>query len=108
MFALAPLVMLAELAAVNHVSLYEEADGAIGRLAARVIDGWHDPEAFATAAGSKQEMRPPRGPDLAWAEPYFARFHDRRLAPLLAAARPLRDDRLGGNMTLAFGVPDLK
>jgi poly(beta-D-mannuronate) lyase len=107
-FALAPLVMLAELAIVNRVNLYEDADGAIGRLANRVIDGWRNPAVFVAQAGIKQEMRPPRGADLAWAEPYFARFHDRRLAPLLAAARPLRDDRLGGDLTAAFGAPDLK
>jgi poly(beta-D-mannuronate) lyase len=108
LFALAPLVMLAELACANGVDLYEEGDGAIRRLADRVIDGWRDPAAFATAAGVAQEIKlPPRGPDLAWAEPYFARFHDRRLAALLAAARPLRDDRLGGDLTAAFGV-DLK
>jgi poly(beta-D-mannuronate) lyase len=109
LFALAPLVMLAELGRANGVDLYEEGDGAIRRLANRVIEGWRDPASFVAAAGVAQEIKlPPRGPDLAWAEPYFARFHDGRLAPLLAGARPLRDDRLGGNMTLAFGVPDLK
>jgi poly(beta-D-mannuronate) lyase len=109
LFALAPLVLLAELGRANGVDLYKEGDGAIGRLADRVIEGWRDPAAFVAAAGAAQEVKlPPRGADLAWAEPYFARFHDRRLGPLLAAARPLRDDRLGGDMTLAFGVPDLR
>jgi poly(beta-D-mannuronate) lyase len=109
LFALAPLVMLAELASANGVDLYKEGNGAIRRLADRVIEGLSDPAAFVSAAGSAQEIqRPPRAPDLAWAEPYYARFHDRRLGPLLAAARPLHDDRLGGDLTLAFGVPDLK
>jgi poly(beta-D-mannuronate) lyase len=109
LFALAPLVMTAELAAANGVDLYGEGNGAIRRLAERVIAGLADPAPFAAAAGAAQEVkRPPRGADLAWAEPYFARYHDRRLAPLLAAARPLRDDRLGGDLTAAFGVPDLK
>jgi poly(beta-D-mannuronate) lyase len=110
LFALAPLVMTAELAAANGLDLYKEGDGALRRLADRVIAGLIDPAPFVAAAGTDQELipLPARGPDLAWAEPYFARFHDRRLAPLLAAARPLRDDRLGGDMTAAFGVPDLK
>jgi poly(beta-D-mannuronate) lyase len=111
LFALAPLVMTAELARANGIDLYKEGDGAIRRLAERTIAGLADPAPFATAAGAVQEVkRPLRGADLAWAEPYFARFHDRRLAPLLAAARPLRDDRLGGDLTLAFGVApgDLK
>jgi poly(beta-D-mannuronate) lyase len=109
LFALAPLVLTAELAAANGVDLYKEGNGAIRRLADRVIAGLADPVPFAAAAGAAQELkRPPRGADLAWGEPYFARFHDLRLAPLLAAARPLRDDRLGGDLTAAFGVQDLR
>ena len=108
LFALAPLVMLAELCEANGVDLYSENSDAIRRLANRVLEGLVDPAAFSTAAGVTQQVRPPRGPDLAWAEPYYARFHDRRLIPLLAAARPLRDDRLGGDLTAAFGVADLR
>jgi len=109
LFTLAPLVMLAELAEANGVHLYAEGDRAIQRLADRVIAGLRDPLPFAAAAGVTQQLRrPARGADLAWAEPYFARFHDPRLVPLLATARPLRDDRLGGDLTLAFGLPDLK
>ncbi|HLK88994.1 MAG TPA: alginate lyase family protein [Polyangia bacterium] len=109
LFALAPLVMTAELAAANGTDLYKEGDGALRRLADRVIAGLGDPAPFAAAAGAPQEIKlPPRGPELAWAEPYFARFRDRRLAPLLAAARPLRDDRLGGDLTAAFGAPELR
>lgn len=107
-FALAPLVMLAELAEANGVHLYDEGDGALPRLANRVIEGLRDPAPFA-AAGVAQEIRlPPRGTDLAWAEITFARFHDRRLTAWLAAARPLRDDRLGGDLTAAFGEPRLR
>lgn len=105
LFALAPLVMLAELAAANGVPLYDEGHHAIERLASRVIDGLRDPSSFAAVAGAVQEVAlPPRRADLAWAEAYFARFHDRRLAAWLAAARPLKDNRLGGDMTAAFGV----
>ncbi len=108
LFALAPLIMLAELGEANGVDLYAEDHGALGRLASRVIDGLRDPASFAAAAGVAQQVRPARGPDLAWAEPYYARFHDRRLIPLLAPARPLRDDRLGGNLTAAFGAAELR
>ena len=105
-FALAPLVMLAELGEANGIDLYDEGDNAILRLARRVIAGLADPSPFAAAAGVAQQLRrPARGADLAWAEPYFARFHDRRLAPFLAVARPLRDDRLGGDLTAAFALP---
>ncbi|HSY38620.1 MAG TPA: alginate lyase family protein [Polyangia bacterium] len=108
LFALAPLVMLAELGEANGVDLYAEDQGAIGRLANRVIEGLRDPAPFAAAAGIAQQVRPPRGPDLAWAEPYYARFRDRRLLPLLTTARPWRDDRLGGDLTAAFGVAELR
>ena len=105
-FALAPLVMLAELGEANGIHLYDEGDGAIVRLANRVIAGLGDPSPFAAAAGVAQQIRrPPRGADLAWAEPYFARFHARQLASFLALARPLRDDRLGGDLTAAFALP---
>jgi poly(beta-D-mannuronate) lyase len=108
-FALAPLVMLAELAEANGVHLYAEDDRALPRLADRVIEGLRDPAPFAAAAGAAQQIQlPPRGSDLAWAEITFARFHDRRLVPWLAAARPLRDDRLGGDLTAAFGEPRLR
>jgi poly(beta-D-mannuronate) lyase len=107
-FALAPLVLLAELATANGIALYDEGDGAIRRLADRVIDGLADPTAFATRIGVAQEISlPPRKTDLAWAEAYFARFRDPRLARWIAAARPLFDVRLGGDMTATFGVPQL-
>jgi len=103
-FALAPLVMLAELGVANGAPLYDENDHALRRLADRVIAGLADPTIFEKLSGFPQEQLtdPPRKADLAWAEPYFARFHDQRLAPWLAAARPLRDVRLGGDLTAAF------
>ena len=108
-FALAPLLMLAEVAEANGIHLYGEDDRALPRLTNRVIEGLRDPDPFAAAAGAAQQIQlPPRGTDLAWAEITFARFHDRRLASWLAAARPLRDERLGGDLTAAFGEPRLR
>jgi poly(beta-D-mannuronate) lyase len=106
-FALAPLVMLAELATANGVPLYDERDRALRRLADRVIAGLAEPASFEKLTGVPQEQltRPPRGTDLAWAEPYAARFPDARLAGWLDAARPVSDVRLGGNLTAAFGAP---
>jgi poly(beta-D-mannuronate) lyase len=101
-------VMLAELAAANGVPLYDEGGGAVSRLVGRVLDGFEDPISFGTQVGAVQDIRlPPRKTDLAWAEPYFARFHEPRLARWIAEARPLRDVRLGGDTTAAFGVPSL-
>jgi poly(beta-D-mannuronate) lyase len=114
LFALAPLVMLSELARTNGGSLRgfdisDDADLELGSLVERVIAGLRDPSSFAKASGAPQSITlPPRGADLAWAEIVYARSPNRQLGAWIAAARPLRDDRLGGNLTLAFGVPDLK
>ncbi len=103
-FALAPLVMLAELATANGITLYDEHDQALRRLANRVITGLADPLSFEQLTGFPQEQLtdPPQKADLAWAEPYCARFPDDRVAAWLAAARPLLDVRLGGDLTAAF------
>ena len=106
-FALAPLVMVAELATANGVPLYDERDRALRRLADRVIAGLAEPASFEKLTGFPQEQltRPPRGTDLAWAEPYAARFPDARLAGWLDAARPVSDVRLGGDLTATFAAP---
>jgi len=110
-FALPPLVLLAELGAANGVPLYEENDGALRRLADRVIRGMEDPSSFAPLARMPQTFpleTHPKPAYFAWGEPYYARFHDPRLLRWLASdLRPLVDARLGGDQTLAFGVVPL-
>ena len=99
LFALAPLVMLAELGEANGVDLYDEGDGAIRRLADRVIDGL---ARSGTLRGRRRRRPavnrpPPRGADLAWAEPYYARFHD-------PAARRLSWPPRGRCATIGWGA----
>jgi poly(beta-D-mannuronate) lyase len=109
-FSLAPLVMLAEIAAANGVDLYAEGDGALRRLADRVIRGMADPATFEKLSGVPQSFplaTHPRSAYFAWGEAYYARFRDPRLLRWLAAERPLIDARLGGDQTLAFGEPRL-
>jgi poly(beta-D-mannuronate) lyase len=114
LFALAPLVMLGELVRANggghaRFRLGEKAESELASLTNRVSDGLREPGTFAKAAGAPQSIAlPPRGADLAWAEIVYARTLNPQLGAWIAAARPLRDDRLGGSMTLAFGVPELK
>lgn len=104
-FALSPLVMLAEMAAANGINLYEEGDGAIRRLAELVMGAFANPVAFADRMDLAQEIKvPPRGTDLAWAEAYCARFPDPRLRAWVNSARPLFDVRLGGDMTALLGA----
>ena len=42
-FSVAPLVMVAEIAAANGIDLYGEPGGALGRLVARVVEGLSEP-----------------------------------------------------------------
>jgi poly(beta-D-mannuronate) lyase len=110
-FALPPLVMLAEIGAANGLHLYDENDGALRRLADLVVRGMEEPASFERLAGTPQEFpleTHPKPSYYAWGEIYYARFHDARLLRWLASGlRPLVDQRLGGDLTLGFGVSPL-
>lgn len=101
-FALLPLVFAAELVQRRNIDLYRENDGAIGRLANLVIDAVEDPASFRKITPIRQDLFPWTFRDeLSWVEPYYARFHDRRLPAIIAppvqrmAARRRRDRGVG-------------
>lgn len=106
LYAIAPLMMTAEIAAATGVDLYGEADGALPRLARAVIASLADPAAMAEAA--KAEQLPlkhgvlPQANRLAWLEPYAARTGDPAARALLEQVRPVSFSGIGGNMTLLF------
>lgn len=103
LFALTPLVMLAELGEANGLQLYAERDGALHRLAERAAAGLADAQSFAIPAGAIQEW--PEHPDVsdfAWLEPYCARFPGKPACAYLGRWRPIRDSRTGGDAGLAF------
>ncbi|PMS17288.1 poly(beta-D-mannuronate) lyase [Trinickia dabaoshanensis] len=105
-FALIPLVFAAELVQQRRIDLYRENSGAIGRLANLVIDAVEDPASFAKITPIKQDLFPWTFQDeLSWMEPYYARFRDARLPALIGPRRPLKEWRLGGNVTQAWGAP---
>ena len=104
-FALAPLVMLAELAALRGEDQrgedwYERGGGAIHRLAARVAAGLRDPKAFATMA-HETAVEIPKGGILGWSAFYQRRFPDRIKATL---GGPFRSAWMGGDLTLTARV----
>jgi poly(beta-D-mannuronate) lyase len=104
-FALIPLVFTAELALPRGVNLYEENNGAIRRLASLVIGAVQDPSSFAAYSSVPQQLFPwTFAGDLAWMEPYQARFHDPRLPALMRERRPFLNPRLGGNVTAAWST----
>ncbi|MFB5150402.1 alginate lyase family protein [Burkholderia orbicola] len=101
-FELLPLVFAAELVQRRNIDLYRENDGAIGRLANLVIDAVEDPASFRKITPIRQDLFPWAFRDeLSWVEPYYARFHDRRLPAIIAppvqrmAARRRRDGGVG-------------
>jgi len=103
LFALSPLVFIAETAARNGVDLYPENDGALQRLVARVIGSLDDPSYFERLTEKKQQwVGKLNGGMLTWMEPYYARFADARLRPWLDRFRPLKNRRTGGNATLLY------
>jgi poly(beta-D-mannuronate) lyase len=107
-FSVAPLVMLAEIGAANGIDLYGERDGALGRLVASAVAGLSDPAPFERRSGAKQDFVGSRsGWQVAWAEVWYARRRDPGVVPLLRPYRPARNNWLGGNLTLGFGVRDL-
>ena len=79
-FALAPLVLMAEIAATRGEDWYAPEDGAVHRLAALVLAGLRDPARFDALAGVPQE-RPTR-PQAGWLSLYAARFPERVGQPM--------------------------
>jgi poly(beta-D-mannuronate) lyase len=95
-YALAPLVMTAELAALRGEDWYVHDDGAIHRLAARVLSALRDPKGFAALAG-ETSVEVPRGGLLGWLAFYRLRFPDRVAG---APGGPFHYPWLGGDLTL--------
>ena len=95
-YALVPLVMSAELAALRGEDWYARENGAIQRLAARVLAGLRDPKAFAALA-HEASVEVPRGGLLGWLAFYRMRFPDKVDG---APSGPFRYDWMGGDMTL--------
>jgi poly(beta-D-mannuronate) lyase len=97
LYALAPLVLLAEFGKANNIDLYAHSDGSIHRLVRASIAGLIDASAFEKPAGVKQEV--PRvidGAQIGWAPPYVRRFPNSELTRLLTAAPDLSNYYLGG------------
>ena len=83
LFAAAPLVAIAELAAANGKDFYAERDSALSRLVKTAAGGIDNPQVFDARAGVKQEEITLHADDIAWAEPFERRFPDPALHALL-------------------------
>ncbi|AMP12429.1 alginate lyase family protein [Collimonas pratensis] len=98
-YALAPLVMMAELSRLHHEDWYLRRHGRLQKLAQRVLDGIADPTWFVQKTGAAQEI--PKGGILGWIVFY------RETAPELTAPSqalmtqaPFRYAQLGGNLSV--------
>jgi poly(beta-D-mannuronate) lyase len=97
LYALAPLVLLAEFGEANGLDLYGHANGAIHRLVNVSVAGLRDPALFEKAAGVKQEVpEVASGDQIGWAPPYVRRFPNPELMRLIKEAPSLSVYYLGG------------
>jgi poly(beta-D-mannuronate) lyase len=97
LYALAPLIMLAELGEANDLDLYAEDNDAIHRLVNFCLAGLEDPTIIEKRTGVKQVVvLPYAGPDIGWAVPYVRRFPNRELSALIAKAPWVRYTTWGG------------
>lgn len=97
LYALAPLVMIAEFGEANHMDLYAHDNGAIHRLVNVSVAGLQDPAVFIKATGINQEVpKVATGDQIGWAPPYLRRFPNPALDRMVQAAPDLSVYYLGG------------
>ncbi|MEJ2896527.1 polysaccharide lyase [Bordetella avium] len=98
-YAIAPLVMMAELARLEGQDWYAYRPQALERLAERVATGYQDPFWFNQQAGVRQEPVRPSGSS-GWVEFYRLRSPHPERFETLHEQGPFRDPWMGGDLTL--------
>jgi poly(beta-D-mannuronate) lyase len=98
LFALAPLVYLAEFGEVNGLALYAERDYAIKKLAVLSTQAFADNSFFVKNAGIVQDTPhgAPTAEEMSWAPIYVSRFPSPAISALIAQAPSLSYMYLGG------------
>jgi poly(beta-D-mannuronate) lyase len=97
LYALAPLVLLAEFGEANGIDLYGRDRGALHRLVNASVQGLVNPTLFERATGMKQEVPAhPSGDQIGWGPPYLRRFPDPTLKSFVTNASSLSVYYLGG------------
>lgn len=103
LFAITPLVMLAEIAERNDLPGYDQCGGALHRVISFALRSLTDQDEIEALSGAAQisvgDLA--SNPTLAWLEPYAARFPDKSW--LIKTVRPLSNSYLGGNLTKLYG-----
>jgi poly(beta-D-mannuronate) lyase len=102
LYALEPLIMLAEVGEANGIDLYAEREGAIHRLVKFDVAAMKDPSLIAKRTGEEQTITLPfSGQDIGWAVPYTQRFPNADLSAMIAKASTVRFWQWGGAPTNA-------
>jgi poly(beta-D-mannuronate) lyase len=97
LYALAPLVFIAEMGEANGQDLYAYRDHALSRLVAVCVHGLSDPSLFEQRTSVKQEVpKHTSGDDAWWTKPYGRRFPSPQIADITAHAGTLSSFYLGG------------
>lgn len=98
-YALAPLVMMAELSRLHHDNWYQRRHGRLQKLARLVLAGIADPAWFVQKTGVEQEV--PKGGILGWIV-FYRQISPELTAPsqALITQAPFRYAQLGGNLSV--------
>ncbi|HEX4312010.1 MAG TPA: alginate lyase family protein [Acidobacteriaceae bacterium] len=98
LYALSPLVYIAEFGEVNGLHLYAERDHALAKLERLSVDGMNNNQFFQKATGIAQDTPngAPAAEQISWGVIWEARFPDPALASLLSQASSLSYMYLGG------------
>jgi len=97
LYALTPLVFLAEFGEANGKDLYAANDHALARLVALCVHGLADPSLFEDRTKVKQEVpKNASGDDAWWTKPYNKRFPSPAISAITNHADTLSSFYLGG------------
>jgi poly(beta-D-mannuronate) lyase len=105
-YAIMPIAMMAAFGKANGVDLASAGHGALKRAAERTLQGVDDPRVFETKTGVRQVLEGFDEPNskLAWLEPYcWTVGCTDAIGQKAASLRPMKNTRLGGNVTTSFG-----
>jgi poly(beta-D-mannuronate) lyase len=109
LYALGPLVMLAELGEANGIPMYAMKNGAIHRLVQFDIAAMKDPSIIAQRTGAEQDTAQTySGLEIGWAVPYVQRFPNAQLSTWIEQAPWLRFWQWGGTPPDAEFLPALE
>jgi hypothetical protein len=106
LYALGPLVMLAELGEANGIPMYAMKNGAIHRLAQFNIAAMKNPSIIAQRTGAAQDIvKTYSGLEIGWAVPYVQRFPNAQLSTWISQSPWLRFWQWGGTPPDAEFLP---